>query len=156
MKVFNTVARHDQPEQSVLRNPQRKRTLRLPEHLLIGAILLLCGLGTAFLAPQRVSAQTVTTPTATPTPTEPDLARQLVAIEPLLPSLYLGTSLLPQLPELTGVHGPRTYLLVVQNSDELRATGGFISALGVITLEQGRLANLEFVDSYRLYHEDQS
>ncbi|MCB0187834.1 MAG: DUF4012 domain-containing protein, partial [Caldilineaceae bacterium] len=78
------------------------------------------------------------------------------AIEPLLPSLYLGTSLLPQLPELTGVHGPRTYLLVVQNSDELRATGGFISALGVITLEQGRLANLEFVDSYRLYHEDQS
>jgi hypothetical protein len=64
---------------------------------------------------------------------EPDLARQLGAIEPLLPSLYLGTRLFPTLPQLIGLYEPQRYLLVVQNSDELRATGGFISALGVLT-----------------------
>lgn len=92
---------------------------------------------------------------ATPT-VAPDLAQQLVTIEPMLPSLYLGTTLLPQVPELIGVFGPRHYLLIVQNSDELRATGGFISALGVVTLDHGELVSLEFVDSYRLYKSDQS
>lgn len=81
----------------------------------------------------------------------PDLAEQLQAVEPLLPSLYLGMRLFPSLPTLIGLHGPQRYLLVVQNSDELRATGGFISALGILTLDQGRVTELEFVDSYRLY-----
>ena len=88
-------------------------------------------------------------------PDVPDLSQQLSAIEPLLPSLYLGMELFPSLPKLIGLHEPQRYLLVVQNSDELRATGGFISALGLLTLENGRVADLEFVDSYRLYRADQ-
>ncbi len=91
-----------------------------------------------------------------PAVADPDLARQLMSLEPLLPSLYLGTQLFPTLPKLIGLYAPQHYLLVVQNSDELRATGGFISALGVLTLDHGTLANLEFVDSYRLYRADQS
>jgi len=85
-----------------------------------------------------------------------DLARQLGAIEPLLPSLYLGMKLFPTLPKLIGLSAPQRYLLVVQNSDELRATGGFISALGVLTLDKGALVDLQFVDSYRLYRAEQA
>lgn len=95
-------------------------------------------------------------PAQAPTVSDPDLARQLAMMEPLLPSLYLGTQLFPTLPKLIGLYRPQRYLLVVQNSDELRATGGFISALGVLTLDRGTLANLEFVDSYRLYQVDQT
>lgn len=128
----------------------------IPRKLIQWVVALLWSIGVGLFAPQILQAQSSTISTAEPTPTTPDLAQQLAAIEPMLPSLYLGTTLLPELPELTGVYGPRHYLLVVQNSDELRATGGFISALGVLTLDKGRLANLEFVDSYGLYQPDQS
>jgi hypothetical protein len=37
---------------------------------------------------------------------------------------------------------------VAQNSDELRATGGFISGIGVVTLQNGELVDLSFKDSY--------
>jgi hypothetical protein len=40
-------------------------------------------------------------------------------------------------PELLGYQHPRTYLLAYQNSDELRATGGFIGSTGVVTLSNG-------------------
>jgi len=82
----------------------------------------------------------------------PDLTQQLGAIEPLLPSLYLGLRLFPTLPTLLGVHGPQHYLLVLQNSDELRGTGGFISAVSLITLDKSRLGSLEFADSYTLFN----
>ncbi|MEZ4675437.1 MAG: DUF4012 domain-containing protein [Caldilineaceae bacterium] len=84
-----------------------------------------------------------------------NLGQQLNEIEPLLPSFYLGMQLFPTLPKLIGIQSPQRYLLVVQNSDELRATGGFISALGLLTLDKGRLADLAFIDSYRLYRADE-
>ncbi len=62
------------------------------------------------------------------------------------------SSLGPLLPQLLGMNGPATYLIVVQNNDELRPTGGFISAVGTLTLEQGRIAALDFVDSYDFYN----
>jgi hypothetical protein len=54
------------------------------------------------------------------------------------------------LPELMGADGPRTWLLLVQNEDELRATGGFISAVARLTVEQGALLELDFEDSYAI------
>jgi hypothetical protein len=51
-------------------------------------------------------------------------------------------------PDLMGAQGPRTYLVLVQNQDELRATGGFVSAVGELRIDRGRLAGLEFRDSY--------
>jgi hypothetical protein len=44
--------------------------------------------------------------------------------------------------------GPRTYLIMVQNQDELRATGGFISSAGLLIVEQGQIIAFEFADSY--------
>ncbi|GIJ76818.1 Protein of unknown function [Micromonospora phaseoli] len=43
------------------------------------------------------------------------------------------------LPPLLGVDGPRRYLLVSQNSAELRATGGMFGAYAVIEAEKGRI-----------------
>ena len=64
-----------------------------------------------------------------------------------------GAQLGPHLPWLLGMDAPRTYLVLVQNNDELRATGGFISAVGQLTVDQGKVTGLDFADSYKFYHE---
>ena len=64
------------------------------------------------------------------------------------------TRLGPELPALLGMDGPKHYLVLVQNNHELRATGGFIAAIGKITLDQGKLVELDFVDSYDIYRND--
>ena len=46
-----------------------------------------------------------------------------------------------------GYDVPQTYLLVAQNSDELRATGGFIPGAWLLTLDQGDIAQLQFWDT---------
>lgn len=66
----------------------------------------------------------------------------------------LALRLSPFLPELAGLTAPATYLVLVQNNDELRPTGGFISAVGTITLEKARITEMEFVDSYRLFNKE--
>src|SRR5262249_44371076 len=42
-------------------------------------------------------------------------------------------------PAMFGGHGPRTYLLIVQNNAESRATGGFIGSFGLLTADDGKL-----------------
>ena len=49
--------------------------------------------------------------------------------------------------ELMGVSGPRTYLIVAQNEDELRPTGGFISGAGLLRLNEGAVESLSFLSS---------
>jgi hypothetical protein len=46
-----------------------------------------------------------------------------------------------------GYHGPRTYLLLGQNQDEIRATGGFIGIALEATIEEGVLGSLTYKDS---------
>lgn len=69
----------------------------------------------------------------------------------VLPSLL---RMAPLLPDLLGMDEPRTYLLLVQNSDELRATGGFVTALARVELENAQLAGLDFADSSRVMRKD--
>jgi hypothetical protein len=76
--------------------------------------------------------------------------RELVDdVDKLLPLLQDGLSLGMELPRLLGAsdEGPKTYLLLVENEDELRPTGGFITAAGTLLLQDGRLGNLEFSNS---------
>ena len=74
--------------------------------------------------------------------------RQLLArLDNLLPLAQDGLDLLGVLPTLAGNERPMTYLLVVQNEDELRPTGGFISGAGLLTVSQGRIAGIEFQDA---------
>ncbi|HNP74699.1 MAG TPA: DUF4012 domain-containing protein, partial [Kouleothrix sp.] len=56
----------------------------------------------------------------------------------LAAALREGMELAMALPELLGAHAPAEYLLLAQNPDELRATGGLIGAAGTFTLSGGR------------------
>ncbi len=63
-------------------------------------------------------------------------------VEPLLPTARRGLELALVLPDLLGADGRRAYLVVNQNPDELRATGGAIGSAGPLVFEQGELVEL--------------
>ncbi|MBI2856533.1 MAG: DUF4012 domain-containing protein [Chloroflexi bacterium] len=46
-----------------------------------------------------------------------------------------------------GYDRPKTYLVVAQNGDELRATGGFIPGAWLLTLDTGNISRLQFWDT---------
>ena len=55
-----------------------------------------------------------------------------------------------ELPEILGSEAPKTYLLVFQNSNELRPTGGFIGSYGKLVLNKGQIEKLVVDDVYNL------
>jgi hypothetical protein len=59
-----------------------------------------------------------------------------------------AVKVLPELRDLLGFNRPQTYLLMAQNNDELRATGGFITAIGLVGIDHARLSRFDFQDSY--------
>ena len=71
----------------------------------------------------------------------------LVRLDDELPMIEDGLRTLQILPELMGSDGQRAYLLMAQNEDELRATGGFISGAGVLTVENGQVLSVDFADA---------
>lgn len=73
---------------------------------------------------------------------------QFDRIDRLLPIWSAGLNALQAAPEILGANGPRVYLLLVQNSDELRPTGGFISSVLRVRIDNGDLSTLDFSDSY--------
>lgn len=44
-------------------------------------------------------------------------------------------------------NGPQTYMILIQNEDELRPTGGFLTAVGLMVVEDGKLISLSFESS---------
>ena len=77
----------------------------------------------------------------------PRLAGQIRRLDDLLPLAQLGAEALLGAPEVLGLNGPRTYLVLAQNEDEIRPTGGFISGAGRATFERGRLVEFSFMDA---------
>lgn len=53
-------------------------------------------------------------------------------------------------PYLAGQVSDGRFLLILQNNDELRPTGGFIGNYGLLELKDGQIINLETHDSYHL------
>ncbi len=78
------------------------------------------------------------------------ISRQVAQVQNALPLLTAAFDLLPHLPRLVPESGEWTYLLLAQNNDELRPTGGFISAIGAITVTQGMPHLVPFRDSYEV------
>ncbi len=76
------------------------------------------------------------------------LARKVVLLDQGLPLLEAGLSAAHIAPDLLGTDGPRTYLALALNEDELRAGGGFISGVGEVRIQAGRLVTMTFRDSY--------
>jgi hypothetical protein len=60
-----------------------------------------------------------------------------------------GLTLALEAPGLAGFsnEGPKTYLLLAQNEDELRPTGGFITAAGTLLVKDGQILSLSFQNS---------
>ena len=78
----------------------------------------------------------------------PQVVGLLERLDRILPWFETGVDGALLAPDLLGVDGPRTYLVLAQNNQELRATGGFISGVGELHIEGGRIASLQFDDSY--------
>jgi Protein of unknown function (DUF4012) len=79
---------------------------------------------------------------------QPRLAGLVERVDRILPLARTGLQAAQAAPALLGANGPRTYLILAQNNHELRATGGFISAIGIVRLDGGRITDLKLVDSY--------
>ncbi|MBI4329429.1 MAG: DUF4012 domain-containing protein [Chloroflexi bacterium] len=62
-------------------------------------------------------------------------------------ALFALTELPPITEEFLGFRGRRTYLVLAQNTYELRATGGFISGVWLVTLRDGDIEEMSFHDS---------
>ena len=84
----------------------------------------------------------------------PELGDKLSKVQMLAPALASGLEMTPGIPALLGFDRPATYLLLVQNNQELRATGGFITAVGTLTLDRGRPTDLSIKDSYQIYNQE--
>jgi len=50
--------------------------------------------------------------------------------------------------KILGHNQPKKYLLLFQNNNEIRATGGFIGSYGILDLDQGQIKNLEIDGIY--------
>jgi hypothetical protein len=64
--------------------------------------------------------------------------------------LAAGLELLQIAPRLLGVEQVQSYLIMAQNRDELRATGGFITGIGLVSIQEGKILNFELGDSYQV------
>ena len=62
--------------------------------------------------------------------------------------LRQGFSALTVAPQLLGMDRPRTYLVLALNEDELRPGGGFITGVGEIRVQAGKVITMTFRDSY--------
>lgn len=85
--------------------------------------------------------------TAVPAALSPRLARLVVELDRYLPLLQQGVQGALLLPALFGDSEVRTYLLLVQNEDELRPTGGFLTGVARIAVREGRIEQMIFENS---------
>ena len=84
----------------------------------------------------------------------PRIGGPLERLQPLLhlaPTAYEGLMLLPDLLE----RDDQNWLLLAQNNEELRPSGGFITSVGMLEIHDGLPALRDFRDSYQVENWDQ-
>ena len=83
----------------------------------------------------------------------PLLAKSLAELQTQVPRsrglLKGAVDALGVMPDILGRDGERVYLVLVQDSGELRPTGGFIGNYGIIRLRDGKIVDATFNDSYK-------
>lgn len=65
-------------------------------------------------------------------------------------SMNTVSNFLDLYPKVAGFKDQKTYLVLLQNSMELRPTGGFIGSIAVVTVSEGRVLDLSLQDVYVL------
>jgi hypothetical protein len=83
-------------------------------------------------------------------PLSPQVEKWVSKANSLVMFAQYGIKGAPIVPGLLGQTGSRTYLVLLQNSDELRPTGGFISAVGRVQISKGQLVSITADDSYAI------
>lgn len=78
----------------------------------------------------------------------PTARHTLDRIDQVLPAWQIALDAADIAPAQLGEERPRVYLLLAQNSDELRATGGFISSVALVRVQGGDISVSDFQDSY--------
>jgi hypothetical protein len=80
------------------------------------------------------------------------LTRQYQELTDSLPAIRQKINqlrnILPLVPSLVAQDGKKTYLLLFQNSAEIRPTGGFIGSYGLLSFEKGKLLDFSVEDIY--------
>ncbi len=84
----------------------------------------------------------------------PAMQRALNPVAELLPvmrqALDQSVPLLEAVIPLAGYPAPVEYLVVLQNSDEMRPSGGFIGNVGKIKIDAGEIKDFQFTDVYNI------
>jgi hypothetical protein len=75
--------------------------------------------------------------------------RKIALLTVAVLALVVLVALMP-LASALGFFGPRTYLVLIQNSSELRPYGGFIGVYGQLVMKYGRLAESTYGDTLEL------
>ncbi|HEX7555020.1 MAG TPA: DUF4012 domain-containing protein [Leptolinea sp.] len=78
------------------------------------------------------------------------IQKYYLKIDQFFPLLQKAIPTIKQLPDLMGANVKTNYLVLAQNRDELRATGGFITGIGLASMEKGKLASFSIGDSYAI------
>jgi len=65
-------------------------------------------------------------------------------------ALSLSERLMTGLPDVLGFNKLRSYLLMFQNNNEIRPTGGFFGSYGILELKNGAIQGLKVDDVYRI------
>lgn len=71
-------------------------------------------------------------------------------LDKALPLISLSREILPNLSSLIGTEEPVNYLVLALNHDELRAGGGFITAIGTMTVQNLTNVDFDMQDSYQV------
>jgi len=104
------------------------------------------------LEPAAAQVKQITTLLATVDLSETDYAQQFVSFKEKLSSLSdlfdLWVSTKDPLLTALGDHTPQTYLVLLENNDEMRMGGGFMGSMALVTLKDGRMTDLSFHDVY--------
>lgn len=81
-----------------------------------------------------------------------DSREQFIAFRDHIPQvqelIQRGTDMVAFLQRLTGTDRPQRYLVLFENSSELRPTGGFPGSYGILTFEHGRVKDFRADDIY--------
>lgn len=78
----------------------------------------------------------------------PSVQRLIDKFDRVLPQWQTAMDGIALAPQLLGADRPRLYLVMFQNSDELRPSGGFIAGAARLSVDQGKFELTDFRDSY--------
>ena len=70
----------------------------------------------------------------------------ITAVGLLQGGLQLAETIAPIGSDLVGANSTRRYLVLGHSADELRATGGFVSSIWLVTFEEGALTDIQYHD----------